>query len=91
MTSTEQTQKSTSRTGVVAKVGGEKTVSVVIESTVKHQRYGKYMRRLTKLMVHDPSSLGAVGDLVEIVPCRPVSKNKSWRLVRVVRTSSAAT
>ena len=91
MTETPQqstTQKFTSRTGMVASVSGRKTVSVVVNNLVRHPRYGKYIRRRTKLAVHDPASQAAVGDQVEIVPCRPISKRKSWRLLRVVRTSA---
>ena len=91
MTETPQqtkTHKFTSRTGMVASVSGRKTVSVVVNNLVRHPRYGKYIRRRTKLAVHDPASQAAVGDLVEIVPCRPISKRKSWRLLRVVRTSA---
>lgn len=73
------------RVGTVRAVSGEKTVNVVVENLVRHGQYGKYIRRRTRLAVHDPKSLAQVGDLVEIVPCRPISKTKSWRLVRVVR------
>jgi len=74
-------------TGVVASISGRKTVSVRVETLVKHERYGKYLRRRARYAVHDPKSEAAVGDIVEIVPCRPVSKRKSWRLVRVVRSA----
>ena len=92
MTSTGEQSKSTtghSRTGVVSSISGENTVSVVVETVVRHPRYGKYIRRRTKLGVHDPGNQAGLGDVVEIVPCRPISKRKSWRLVRVVRSSSA--
>ena len=74
-----------SRIGKVRSVSGAKTISVVVDNLVKHKRYGKYIRRRTKLAVHDPASQAGLGDMVEIVPCRPISKSKSWRLVRVVR------
>ncbi len=77
------------RTGVVTSTGGDKTILVIIENLVKHARYGKYVRRRTKLAVHDPKSGAALGDLVEIVPCRRMSKSKSWRFVRVVRPAAA--
>ena len=77
------------RVGKVQKISGKNTISVTVESVVKHERYGKYMKRRTKLAVHDPSNTAAVGDLVEIVPCRRLSKNKSWRLHQIVRKGAA--
>ena len=86
MSETQQKAKSErARVGVVQKVSGAKTISVKVEALVKHARYDKYIRRATKLAVHDPSNDAGVGDLVEIVPCRRMSKNKSWRLRQVVR------
>lgn len=83
---TEPTRRSRgSRVGTVRSISGDKTVSVVSDNLVRHAQYGKYIRRRTKLAVHDPKSLSRVGDIVEIVPCRPISKAKAWRLVRVVR------
>lgn len=76
------------KTGVVTSTGGDKTISVAVENLVRHARYGKYVRRRTKLAVHDPAGKAALGDLVEVVPCRRMSKTKSWRLLRVVRRSS---
>lgn len=72
-------------TGVVTSTGGDKTVRVDINALVKHRRYGKYIRKRTRLAVHDPNNEAALGDHVEVVSCRPISKTKSWRLVRVVR------
>jgi small subunit ribosomal protein S17 len=76
------------RTGVVDSVSGDKTVRVVLNALVKHPLYGKYIRRRSRLLVHDPDSAAQVGDTVEIAQCRPVSKRKSWRLVRVLKHSS---
>lgn len=73
------------RHGTVSSAGGDQTIRVVVENLVRHPRYGKFIRRRTKLAAHDPRNQAAVGDLVEIVPCRPISKTKSWRLLRVVR------
>ncbi|MDP8079436.1 30S ribosomal protein S17 [Phocoenobacter skyensis] len=61
-----------------------KSFTIAIERTVKHPLYGKFMRRTTKLHVHDENNEAKVGDLVEIKECRPLSKTKSWTLVRVV-------
>ncbi|MGR3806678.1 SSU ribosomal protein S17P [Pasteurella testudinis DSM 23072] len=62
----------------------DKSFTVAIERMVKHPLYGKFIRRTTKLHVHDESNAANVGDLVEIRECRPISKTKSWTLVRVV-------
>lgn len=62
----------------------DKSFTVAIERMVKHPLYGKFIRRTTKLHVHDEANEANVGDLVEIRECRPISKTKSWTLVRVV-------
>jgi len=72
-------------TGRVVSDKMQKTVTVEIERLIKHSRYGKYVRRTTKLLAHDEHSESHTGDLVSIVPCRPFSKRKSWRLLAVVR------
>jgi len=76
-------------TGVVKSVSGDKTISVIVNRLVKHPLYGKYMRRRTKLAVHDENNQARVGETVEVVPCRPLSKTKSWRLLRVLRSGPA--
>ena len=78
------------RVGVVDSVCGSKTVRVVLERLVKAPMYGKYLRRRTKLAVHDPAGQAKVGDTVEVAECRPISRTKSWRLVRVVRPAKSA-
>jgi len=76
------------RSGTVCSVSGDKTIHVIIDNLVRHPRYGKYVHRRTKLAVHDPKNQAAVGDLVQVTPCRPISKTKSWRLVRIVRRAA---
>tara|TARA_Y100001970_G_scaffold116889_1_gene145541 strand:- start:935 stop:1210 length:276 start_codon:yes stop_codon:yes gene_type:complete len=61
----------------------DKTISVLIERLIKHPIYGKYIRRSTKVMAHDPENIYKEGDSVSISPCKPISKNKSWRVVQV--------
>lgn len=73
-------------TGVVVSRSGDKSLKVVIDYKIKHPKYGKYIRRRTKVGVHDQLNLGAVGDTVEVSECRPQSKTKSWRLIRVVQS-----
>jgi small subunit ribosomal protein S17 len=67
----------------------EKTITVSIERLVKHPTYGKYVRRTTKLMAHDANNECKEGDTVAIKPCRPLSRRKSWMLVRVVERARA--
>ena len=62
----------------------DKTVSVAIERLIKHPMYGKYIRRTSKVMAHDENNECKAGDRVAISECRPVSKNKAWRVVDVV-------
>ncbi|KYP97630.1 30S ribosomal protein S17 [Sodalis-like endosymbiont of Proechinophthirus fluctus] len=62
----------------------EKSIVVTIERFVKHPIYGKFIKRTTKLHVHDENNDSNIGDIVEISECRPISKTKSWTLVRVV-------
>lgn len=62
----------------------DKSIVVAIERRVKHPLYGKFMKRTTKLHVHDENNECGLGDAVEIKECRPLSKTKSWTLVRVI-------
>ncbi|MFC3023261.1 30S ribosomal protein S17 [Vibrio zhugei] len=62
----------------------DKSIVVIIERFVKHPIYGKFMKRTTKLHAHDENNECSQGDIVEIKECRPLSKTKSWTLVKVV-------
>ena len=62
----------------------DKTITVVVERFVKHPIYGKFIKRSTKLHAHDESNVCNKGDLVTITECRPLSKNKTWKLVDVL-------
>ncbi|MEW6444793.1 MAG: 30S ribosomal protein S17 [Pseudomonadota bacterium] len=75
--------------GVVVSDKMDKSITVLIERRVKHPVYGKYMTRSTKLHVHDENNESRMGDKVEIVECRPVSKTKAFNLVRVVERATA--
>ena len=90
MTEANQTKqtKLKPREGTVVSAAGNKTIQVEVQNLVKHPMYGKYIRRRTKLAVHDPENAAGVGDTVEIVSCRRLSKNKNHRLTRVVRTAA---
>lgn len=78
--------ENTARTveGKVVSNKAEKSISVLVERRVKHPLYGKYIRKSTKYLAHDENNECGEGDTVQIEECRPLSKNKSWRLVKVV-------
>lgn len=77
----EQTARTVS--GQVVSNKAEKTITVKIERTVTHPIYGKIVKRSTKIHAHDESNECQIGDFVTIEECRPLSKSKTWRLVRV--------
>jgi small subunit ribosomal protein S17 len=72
-------------TGVVISKSGNKSIRVAIDYKVRHPKYGKYIKRRTKIGVHDEHNHSGVGDVIEIAGCRPISKTKNWRLVKVVK------
>jgi len=76
-------------TGRVVSNKMDKTIAVEIERLIKHPRYGKFIRRTTKLLAHDEKSEASEGDTVSIAPCRPLSRRKSYKLVSVVEKASA--
>ena len=76
-------------TGKVVSDKMDQTISVAIPRVVKHPIYGKYLRRTTKVLVHDQENTCKQGDVVSIAECRPVSKRKSWRLVEVLERAEA--
>ena len=82
--STNQTVKRRSLQGSVLSTGMDKTITVQVVRQLKHPLYKKYIRRSTKLHAHDEQNECKEGDKVIIEECRPLSKNKSWRLVRVL-------
>ena len=66
----------------------DKSITVLVERVVKHPVYGKYIKRSTKIMAHDEQNVCQEGDVVAITSCRPLSKNKSFRLVEVLETTT---
>ena len=83
-----QTRKLKTSNYVVISKSGSKTVKVASDYKVRHPKYGKYVKRRTKLSVHDEQNVAGIGDLVEIAECRPFSKTKSWRLVKVLKKAA---
>jgi small subunit ribosomal protein S17 len=71
--------------GVVASDKGDKTIRVQVNYQTKHPKYGKYLKRRTVLHAHDEQNEAREGDTVEIAECRPLSKTKHHRLLRIVQ------
>jgi len=77
-------QKDQIRIGVVSSAKMDKTVTVSIERRLKHPIYGKFVKKSKKFFVHDEKNECNEGDTVKITETRPLSKNKSWRLVEII-------
>jgi len=73
------------REGLVVSDRMDKTVVVEVERTTRHPIYGKVLRRNTKFKAHDEKNECRTGDQVRIMECRPLSKEKSWRVVEILR------
>ena len=71
-------------TGKVVSNKMQKTITVAVERYAPHPTYGKYQRRTTTFLAHDENNESREGDLVAIEACRPLSRHKSWRLVKIV-------
>lgn len=84
MNQTQTQVKTGTRVGVVESDKRHQTRRVVVKFSAPHPKYGKYVERRTVLQVHDEANASRLGDRVEVAPCRPMSKTKSWSLVRVV-------
>lgn len=93
MTSVEATtaaQTANKRTvqGVVTSSAADKSATIMIERRIKHPIYGKFIKRSTKLHIHDEANECNKGDTILVEECRPMSKTKSWKLVKVVEKAS---
>lgn len=84
----ESTTKVRTMTGRVVSNKMDKSAAVLVERLVKHPVYGKYVKRSTKFLVHDEGNVCQQGDLVSIASCRPISKNKTFKLVEVIEAST---
>lgn len=71
--------------GFVVSDKNDKTIVVKIGRTTKHPLYGKVIRKYSKFKVHDPENKAKVDDKVRIIECRPLSKEKRWRLVEIIK------
>ncbi len=74
--------------GIVSSASMDKSITVRIERMFKHPKYKKYIRRHSKVHAHDEANEANVGDRVELMECRPISKSKRYRLTRVVERPS---
>jgi small subunit ribosomal protein S17 len=74
--------------GVVTSSAGDKSATIMIERRIKHPIYGKFIKRSTKIRLHDEANECNKGDTILIEECRPMSKTKSWKLVKVVEKAA---
>jgi len=88
MTDSNKTSRSISGRVVSNKM--DKSITVLVERRVMHPLYHKFIRRSSKIRAHDENNECGEGDLVMIEECRPISKTKSWRLVKVVEKATQA-
>ncbi|AHY47217.1 30S ribosomal protein S17 [Rubrobacter radiotolerans] len=82
-TDTERNRRK-ERVGLVVSDVSDKTVTVTVETLIRHKKYKKRVRRTKKFMVHDEANAARVGDTVRIIETRPLSKRKRWRLANVI-------
>ena len=78
------------QTGSVVSDKMNKSATVLIERKVKHPIYGKFVKKSTKIHIHDENNECVIGDTVQISECRPISRTKSWTLVKVVNKATGA-
>lgn len=72
------------RTGQVVSNRMDKTITVAVDRQIKHPIYGKFITKTTKYMAHDEENDANIGDVVQIMSTRPLSKRKTWRLVEIL-------
>ena len=72
------------REGLVTRDKMDKSIVVSVERKLKHPKYGKFLKRTTKLMAHDENNECHIGDRVKVMETRPLSKSKRWRLVEII-------
>jgi len=72
------------RVGIVTSSKMNKSITVEVERRVKHPKYGKFVKKTSKLTAHDEENKCDIGDLVRVMESKPISKNKRWRLTKIV-------
>ena len=83
-TTTDSRNLCKERVGKVVSNKMDKSITIAVERKVKHEIYGKFLKKTTKLMAHDEKNDAGIGDTVRIMETRPLSKNKRWRLVEII-------
>ena len=73
------------REGIVTSNKMDKTITVEVLRRVKHPKYGKFVKKTSKLTAHDEKNQCDIGDLVKVMETKPISKNKRWRLVKLLK------
>jgi small subunit ribosomal protein S17 len=86
---TEQKSVARTKTGRVVSDKMDKTITVLVERRVKHELYGKYLTKSSKLKAHDENNECNIGDVVTIKETRPMSKSKTWALVKIEERATA--
>ena len=76
------------RTGTVVANGADKTITVLVERLVEHRLYKRRYRKSTRFAVHDETNEGRIGDRVQIEECRPLSRTKRFRLLRILERAT---
>ena len=71
--------------GTVIKIAGNKTATMLVERKVLHPRYHKTVKRFKKYLIHDEKGVAKVGDMISAIECRPLSKTKSFRLLKILK------
>jgi small subunit ribosomal protein S17 len=84
----EERRPNQTLTGVVVSDKMDKTVVVLVNRLVKHPVYKKYIKRRAKFMAHDEKNVARMGDTVEIIQSRPLSRLKRWRLIKVIASQA---
>jgi small subunit ribosomal protein S17 len=84
----EQATENRTMQGRVVSDKMDKSITVVIERRVKHPLYGKFVRKSSKVHAHDENNECQIGDVVEVEQCRPLSKTKAWRFVKLIERAS---
>ena len=80
----------TTKVGIVVSDVCEQTVTIKVVTPVRHRKYHRIVRRTTRFLAHDAQNRCKMGDMVEIRECRPLSKRKHWRVIRVIRAARVA-
>jgi small subunit ribosomal protein S17 len=91
MGDTAERNKRKALQGVVRRISGAKTISVLVSRRLRHAVYGKYVTLSKGYLAHDEKGEAGVGDTVEILATRPISARKRWRLARVIRRGAEST